>query len=340
MDKLILAGMEFWGSHGVLPEERRSKQPFLVDAVLYVDTGPAAGTDRIEDTVDYAAVYETARRVVEGTQVNLVETLAENLARRIMQEHRVRAVEITVRKPRAPMPGPVEYVGVTIYREVQRDTEKSEHTMKACDIRGRLFCVELQCDTEEPSPCVSDASSDTRLHGKELVYLGLGSNMGDKCGNLKEAKRLLEEDGRITVVKESSFYLTDPWGKRDQDQFVNQVLAVATDLDPRELLRQILAIEERMGRVRGEKWGPRIIDIDILLFGDREISTAELTVPHPRLKERAFVLVPLLEVDPDAVLPDGKRIQTVWENLAKKHETGCIKKLSCDKMSQRNIKNG
>jgi len=117
MDKLMLVGMEFWGCHGVLPEERSKKQPFLVDAVLYLDTRPAAKSDRLDDTVDYAAVYETVRREVEDTQVNLVETLAENIANRILEQYQVNAVAITVKKPRAPMPGSVRYVGVSVYRE-------------------------------------------------------------------------------------------------------------------------------------------------------------------------------------------------------------------------------
>lgn len=116
MDKLMLVGMEFWGCHGVLPEERRKKQPFLVDAVLYLDTRPAAAADCLEATVDYTAVYETIRRVVEKTQVNLIETLAENVARSIIEQYPVEAVEITLKKPQAPMPGKLEYMAVCIYR--------------------------------------------------------------------------------------------------------------------------------------------------------------------------------------------------------------------------------
>ncbi|NSW82963.1 MAG: dihydroneopterin aldolase [Syntrophothermus sp.] len=116
MDKLMLMGMEFWGCHGVLPEERQKKQPFLVDAVLYLDTRAAAAADSLEATVDYAAVFGTIRRVVEDTQVNLIETLAENVARSIIEEYPVEAVEITVKKPRAPMPGKLEHVAVCIYR--------------------------------------------------------------------------------------------------------------------------------------------------------------------------------------------------------------------------------
>ncbi|ADI00933.1 dihydroneopterin aldolase [Syntrophothermus lipocalidus] len=116
MDRLMLVGMEFWGCHGVLPEEKREQQPFFVDAVLYLDTRPAAAADCLEATVDYAAVYETIRQAVEGTQVNLIETLAENVARSIIEEYSAEAVEITVKKPRAPMPGKLDYVAVCIYR--------------------------------------------------------------------------------------------------------------------------------------------------------------------------------------------------------------------------------
>ncbi|HHV76101.1 MAG TPA: 2-amino-4-hydroxy-6-hydroxymethyldihydropteridine diphosphokinase [Syntrophothermus lipocalidus] len=173
-----------------------------------------------------------------------------------------------------------------------------------------------------------------------MVYLSLGSNMGDKCQNLKIARHRLEETGKIRVVKASSFYLTEPWGKTDQDWFVNQVLAVETGLEPLPLLDTVLAIEERMGRVRQERWGPRTIDIDILLIDDQVINSDRLTVPHPRLYERGFVIIPLLEIAPGLVLPGRLPLQQVWENLVKNQETGCIKKLTCDKMSQRNIENG
>ncbi len=114
------------------------------------------------------------------------------------------------------------------------------------------------------------------------------------------------------MVKLSKVYETEPWGLRDQPWFHNQIawLSLSPDISPFQLLRALQGIENAMGRVReGERYGPRVIDLDILLFGDAVIAEEELTVPHPRLRQRAFVLVPLAELAPGLVFPDGERIE-------------------------------
>jgi len=165
------------------------------------------------------------------------------------------------------------------------------------------------------------------------AYLGLGSNLGDKEKNLATARKLLEATPGIRVTQASSVYITAPWGKTDQDDFLNQVLAIETELAAGELLEAVLNIEKRMGRVRQERWGPRLIDIDIILFGRETINTGNLTVPHPYLKERAFVLIPLLEIAPTAVLPGGESVRAILENLTKNTETGCVKKVTVLKLT-------
>lgn len=129
--------------------------------------------------------------------------------------------------------------------------------------------------------------------------IGLGSNIGDRTGNIARAIELLTADGAVSVVARSPFYRTDPWGVTDQDWFVNACLAVKTDVSPRELLRRCQAVENEMARVRIQRWGPRNIDVDILTFRDLKINEPDLVVPHPRIAERAFVLVPLKDVAPD-----------------------------------------
>jgi len=133
-------------------------------------------------------------------------------------------------------------------------------------------------------------------------FLGLGSNLGDKAGNLARALRLLAEKG-LEVVRASSVYETEPVECPDQPWFLNQVVEVRTALDPASLLRTAKAIEARLGRVPAGDKGPRTLDIDILLAGELVIATPELTVPHPRLPLRNFVLVPLAEIAPDARHP-------------------------------------
>jgi len=129
---------------------------------------------------------------------------------------------------------------------------------------------------------------------KNVVFLSLGSNLGDRQENIETAVKALEELGEI--LKKSSVHETKPWGKTDQPDFLNIALKMKTALRPLEFLRKIQAIESELGRIRGEKWGPRTIDIDILLWNDEVIDLPELKVPHPHMTEREFVMRPLCEV--------------------------------------------
>lgn len=135
------------------------------------------------------------------------------------------------------------------------------------------------------------------------VFISLGSNIGDRKKNILEAIRLLDNPPDITVEKKSSLYSTDPIGYVGQDWFLNSVVEIITRLSPRDLLSRCQAIEEQMGRVRTMPWGPRIIDLDILLYGGEIIEDDELIIPHPHLHRRGFVLVPLAEIAPDILHP-------------------------------------
>lgn len=142
------------------------------------------------------------------------------------------------------------------------------------------------------------------------VYLGLGSNVGDRLGNLTRAVELLEGHG-APVVRSSRVYETNPVGGPAQPDYLNAVVEVETDLSPGDLLRACLAVEDALGRVRGERWGPRSIDVDVLTYGDREVDEAGLQVPHPRMHERGFVLIPLFELDADPPLPGGRKASSL-----------------------------
>lgn len=141
------------------------------------------------------------------------------------------------------------------------------------------------------------------------AYLGLGSNVGDRLGNLTTAVELLGD--RLSVLRSSRVYETTPIGGPEQDDYLNAVIEVGVLLDARELLDACLEVEEQMGRVRTERWGPRIIDIDLLTFGDQVIDEPGLTIPHPRMHERLFVLAPLMELDADPPLPGGRVLSTM-----------------------------
>ena len=157
------------------------------------------------------------------------------------------------------------------------------------------------------------------------AYIGVGSNQGDRHAHCAEAIARIAASGHTRIIDQSSWYLTEPWGYHDQDEFINLVLKVETGLAPLELLRFLKELEEKLGRHKTVPFGPRTIDLDILLYGDRVIQSPELTIPHTRLCERGFVLVPLEEIAPQLVHPvhnrtisrllaeldDGRRVVTL-----------------------------
>jgi 2-amino-4-hydroxy-6-hydroxymethyldihydropteridine diphosphokinase len=131
-----------------------------------------------------------------------------------------------------------------------------------------------------------------------VAYVGLGSNLGDRMANLRQAVALLDgRDGAVRVLRTSPVYETDPVGGPPQPAFLNAVAEVDVTGTARTLLETCMAVESGMGRTREERWGPRVIDLDVLLFGFERIDEPDLVVPHPRMAERSFVLVPLADLD-------------------------------------------
>jgi 2-amino-4-hydroxy-6-hydroxymethyldihydropteridine diphosphokinase len=135
----------------------------------------------------------------------------------------------------------------------------------------------------------------------EVIYLSLGTNLGNRVENLDAVKKELIRE--VTILSCSPIYETEPWGYLDQPDFLNQVLAVETELSPVELLEFIKKVEKKIGRKPNFRYGPRIVDIDILLYGDRIIQDQDLVIPHPSLRERAFVLIPLADLNPELIYP-------------------------------------
>lgn len=131
------------------------------------------------------------------------------------------------------------------------------------------------------------------------VGLGLGSNIGDKASNIAEALLRMEQGGDLCITRKSALYRTAPWGVEDQDWFVNACALAETSLSPEALIKRCKQVEDELGRIETVRWGPRLIDVDILYYGDQSIETANLTIPHRELFNRAFVLVPLAEIAPD-----------------------------------------
>jgi 2-amino-4-hydroxy-6-hydroxymethyldihydropteridine diphosphokinase len=136
-----------------------------------------------------------------------------------------------------------------------------------------------------------------------IAYIGLGANLGDPAGQLRRALALLAALDEVEVVQVSTFYLNPPLGPKGQPWYVNAVAQVRTRLSAEELLRTLRRLEVSLGRVRGERWGPRVIDLDLLLYDGEVSRSPELVLPHPEMHRRAFVLAPLAEIAPDAWHP-------------------------------------
>ena len=150
-----------------------------------------------------------------------------------------------------------------------------------------------------------------------IAYIGLGANLGKRDATIEEALRLLGEDDRTSVLGSTVPIETEPVGYDDQPRFLNAAAKLATTRSPRELLELLLSIERTLGRVRGEgpRYGPRTIDLDLLVYGNETIDDPALVVPHPRLHERRFALEPLAELDPELVIPGRGSVSALLAEL-------------------------
>lgn len=156
------------------------------------------------------------------------------------------------------------------------------------------------------------------------VYLLIGGNLGNRASHLEMALKLIEQEcGAVSQV--SSIYETAPWGKKDQPDFLNQAILIYTSLSPQKLLENILSIEKQMGRYRAEKFGSRIIDMDILFYNDEIIQSGHLKIPHPELQNRRFVLEPMAEIAPNKLHPGLNK--TVMELLQECRDPLSVKKI-------------
>ena len=147
-----------------------------------------------------------------------------------------------------------------------------------------------------------------------VAYISVGSNLNNPYQQVKSAIGKLKIADNIYIETISGWYLSDPVGPKNQSRYVNGVIKISTRLSPNQLLKKLHEIEDAHGRIRNVRWGPRTLDLDILLYGSRMMNTKKLTIPHPEMKIRNFVLTPLADIEPDLVLPDGSILSSLLEN--------------------------
>lgn len=269
MDEIRIENLEVYAGHGVFPEENRVGQPFFVNAVLYTDVRQAGQKDDLALSTHYGEVSHLVNCFLKEHTFQLIEAAAEQTAEQILlQFPLIKALDLEIRKPKAPIGLPFESVSVKIHR------------------------------------------------GWKKAYLGIGSNLGDKEGFLQEAIGKIKNNMRIQKVRTSEFLATEPYGGVEQDEFLNAAIEIETLYSPIELLHYLQELEQEAGRERKIHWGPRTLDLDILFYENFISDSKELTVPHPDMQNRDFVLIPLTELCPYQMHPlFGKCIKQMLEEL-------------------------
>ncbi len=256
MDYITIEDLEVFANHGMFEEELNLGQKFLVSVKLFFDTSGAGKSDDLNKSVNYADACANITKWMKTNRCRLIETVAERLAAKMLKDYPiVRSVEVTVKKPWAPIGLPLECVSITIKR---------------------------------------------RWH---TVYLSIGSNMGDKEKYLRDGIDFINNSDDVRVLKVSGFIETPPYGGVEQDDFLNGAVKLETLLDPHDLLTLLHKAEDNAGRVRDVRWGPRTLDMDIVLYDNVIVDDEDLTIPHVDMTNRDFVLRPLKEIAPNAMHP-------------------------------------
>ena len=268
-DKIEIHNLECFGYHGVLEEEKTLGQKFIVSCSIYTDIKTPGKTDDIEDSVNYASIAEYITKWMSNARYNLIESVAEKKKKNILLKFpTIDSIELTVKKPWAPIHFPVDTVSVTVE------------------------------------------------NAWETVFIGVGSNLGDKQQNIEDALEKILGNKYCKDVYISDIIKSEPYGYKEQDEFLNGVISMKTLYSPTELLEFLHEVEESGHRTREIHWGPRTIDLDILFYGDKVIQTKDLVIPHKDMIRRDFVLGPLNTIAPFFIHPVyNKTIEELYENL-------------------------
>lgn len=329
---IALKGLGALANHGVYDFERDRNQRFSADIVMWVET--AGATDDIAATVSYADIADEAMAVLTGTAVDLIETLAETIASRVMSHEGVVGTEVTVHKPDAPIDHPFADVSVTV-RAGETDAMPLSLSLKGIYEAedGSVLTGEIEAygRAQAPSPAQQehrealpsrraahaaeaareeDTSRPAHLRSRRVV-LAIGGNLGDVPVTLMHTVEALSYMEGFQIEDVSPIMRTKPVlapGQAPQPDYWNAVVVGSAIASPDELFAQTSRIERELGRERHERWGARTVDIDIIQIEGLASADPVLTLPHPRAKERAFVLAPWLLCDPDAILEGVGRV--------------------------------
>lgn len=271
MDYILIENLTLFANHGVLPEENRLGQKFVLSGRLYMDLSEAGETDDINKTVNYAELCAMITEYTRAHTCRLIESAVSQIADEILIRYPlIKKAELILRKPWAPIGLPIDCAGVSVTRE--------RHT----------------------------------------AYVALGSNMGDKRAYLDAAVKKLGSDKRNRVVRVSDYIETEPYGGVEQDSFLNGVLELETLYSPTQLLRILNEIEAQAHRERKIHWGPRTLDLDIILYDDIVMQTERLTIPHIDMCNRDFVLRPMAQLAPYKRHPvNGKTMKELLDKLTR-----------------------
>lgn len=265
--KILIKNLKLYGYHGVREQEKKDGQIFLFNIIIYISDADFTESDKLESTLSYSDVIREIKQINDNERFELLETFCQVLAASIARMSKlVKRVDVRIEKPSPPIDEEMDSVGVE-YHLINDDTDSS--SIK--------------------------------------TFLSLGSNMGDREANLKEAIKFLDNSPDINIISTSSLYETEPMYMQEQNNFYNIAvgISVGSRMGPFGLLGLIKGIEYYIGRKKGRaRYGPRPIDIDILYYGSEKIESDILQIPHPRITERRFVLLPLSEIAPEIRIED------------------------------------
>jgi dihydroneopterin aldolase/2-amino-4-hydroxy-6-hydroxymethyldihydropteridine diphosphokinase len=296
LDTVVIEGVQAMARHGILPRERETPQAFVVDVVVHLDTRAAARSDEIAKTIDYGVVAKEVVARLTGESADLIETVAERIARGVLELGTALAVDVIIHKPGVDLGVPFGDVYVQIRRELKGGDIWSDKRIGSA--------AGLADDPRSPLaiPPPKDVL-DERPTAAMPAVLAIGGNIGDVEYTLARAVEDLGRVETIRIVAISPLVATKPVGGPPQPDFLNAVVRIETTLSPRALLHVCQGIEMIHGRERLVQDGPRTLDIDLITYGDLVASALDLVIPHLRAYMRAFVLAPWAAIAPDAILP-------------------------------------